>query len=101
MVKATMAMTPIILKILFRILVSIEAALLKCQSTASRKSSDFFEDDFYCVATAVAFCCTAERAMDLAHPQTRPTANGRPHLRLAQEVAGADDHETFLTEHAS
>src|SRR6516162_853488 len=99
-VKATMAKTPRMLKILFRILVSIEAALLKSQPRASRKSSDFLEYDFYRVATSAAFCRATERAIDLAHPQTRHTTNGRPHLRLAQEIARADDHETILTEHA-
>jgi len=72
------------------------------QSLSRHKSSDFLEYDFYRVATAAAFCRATERAIDLAHPQTRHiTTDGRPHLRLAQEVAGADDHRTFPTEHAN
>src|SRR6516162_3702926 len=77
-----------------------ECLVPECFFSASRKPSDFLEYDFYCVATAAAFCRTTERAIDLAHPQTRHTTNGRPHLRLAQEIARADDHETILTEHA-
>ena len=57
------------------------------QSLSRHKSSDFLEYDFYRVATAAAFCRATERAIDLAHPQTRHiTTDGRPHLRLAQEL---------------
>ena len=70
---------------------------VNCEAMASREVFDFLEHDFDRVGAAAAFGCAAKRGIDVAHSRTGCRAcNCGPYLRLAEDVAGAHDHDALL-----
>jgi len=67
----------------------------------SREVFDFLEHDFDRVDAAATFRCAAERGINGAHSRTGYGArNCGPYLRLAEDVAGAHNHDALLAEQA-
>ena len=64
-------------------------------------SIDFLKNDFDRADAAAALRRAAERGIDAAYSRTRRAPrNGGFNLGVAEPIAGADDHDALLVEHA-